>query len=83
MLALLLGRNSLLSLCLLHQPFVGPLHDEIVTAAFQDIEARMNVSPASLPSCCFFTFVNSKQTLTCTAFTKDAVRVAGEPLGSR
>ena len=60
------------------QPFVAPLSEELVPAWFQDLEARADVSLSTLPSCCFFTFVNTRQSLTCAAFSRDAVHVAGE-----
>ena len=59
------------------QPFVGSLEPELIQSWFADLDARVEVSPSCPPSCCFFTFVNSKQSLCCTAFSRDAAHVAG------
>ena len=61
------------------QPFVPSLPAEVMEAWLQDVQQRAAVGSAAeaAPSCCFFTFVNTKQALTCASFTRDASRVAG------
>lgn len=43
----------------------------------REVAARATVSPQSLPSAAFYTFVNTHQSLNCVAFTSDAACVAG------
>lgn len=59
------------------QPHVAPLSEAVTQVWLADLDARCAVSASTLPSCCFFTFVNTKQTLTCASFSADALRVAG------
>ena len=43
-----------------------------------DLAARQAVGPEALPSCAFFTFVNTAQALNCAAFSPDGAHVAGD-----
>ncbi len=54
-----------------------PFSDAVKEAAFADFAARVDASPQELPSCCFFTFVNTRQSLCSMAFSDDAEHVAG------
>lgn len=47
------------------------------TTAQADLEARQAVGSNALPSCAFFTFVNTAQALNCAAFSLDSSRVVG------
>lgn len=42
-----------------------------------DLEARVEVSATALPSCAFFTLVNTAQSLNCAAFTTDSTQLIG------
>ena len=55
-----------------------PLSDRQAAAMLADMGARAAVGPAALPSCAFFTFVNTHQALNCAAFSPDASAVAGD-----
>eukprot|EP00798_Chlamydomonas_sp_ICE-L_P015377 gene15377-21462_t len=60
------------------EPFVPTLPEDLAEQWLRDIEARVHVdnTPQHAPSCCLFTFVNTKHTLTCSAFSRDASKVA-------
>lgn len=53
---------------------VNPAHEAEVLAAMR---ARALPDATHLPSCCFFTFVNTAFGLTCATSTKGATMVAG------
>eukprot|EP00879_Flechtneria_rotunda_P032057 GHRR01035207.1.p1 GENE.GHRR01035207.1~~GHRR01035207.1.p1 ORF type:complete len:254 (+),score=117.21 GHRR01035207.1:136-897(+) len=53
------GRCAPLMLMLLLQIPLLPPHDKLRKATQDDLDARVNVSPLDLPSCCFFTILNS------------------------
>ncbi|MEW5311607.1 MAG: hypothetical protein WDW38_003307 [Sanguina aurantia] len=57
------------------QPWVPPLSEDTRKAWLSDIAARDPVGPGRLPSCCFFTFVNTKGSLNAVSFAKDSSRV--------
>ena len=44
----------------------------------REIGSRATLSSQALPSCAFYTFVNTHQSLNCAAFTSVAACVAGE-----
>ncbi|EFN55699.1 hypothetical protein CHLNCDRAFT_133982 [Chlorella variabilis] len=54
-----------------------PISDEQEGMLMQELQLRQQVSADSLPSCCFFTFFNTHQSLNCVAFSSDAAAVAG------
>ncbi|KAI3425901.1 hypothetical protein D9Q98_007874 [Chlorella vulgaris] len=54
-----------------------PLTDEQELMLTQELQLRQQVSDETLPSCCFFTFFNTHQSLNCVAFSSDAAVVAG------
>ncbi|KAL6765640.1 WD40-repeat-containing domain protein [Haematococcus lacustris] len=56
--------------------WMGVLSEAVQTAWLRDVEARATVSPARLPSCCFFTFANTRQSMTATTFLPDVRKVA-------
>ncbi|KAG1654193.1 hypothetical protein FOA52_004568 [Chlamydomonas sp. UWO 241] len=58
------------------RPHVPPVVEELSQAWLADMGARAALSASRLPSCCFFTFVNSRQALICSTFNRDASRVA-------
>jgi hypothetical protein len=61
--------------CLPAQIPLIPFSDAARRAAFEDIEARATVGPSDLPSCCFFTLTNTRQS--CCSLTFDpAVKYA-------
>ena len=43
----------------------------------EDIEQRMELSSAALPSAIFYTFINTHQTLNCVSFSDDGSLLAG------
>eukprot|EP00878_Enallax_costatus_P005372 GHUV01005641.1.p1 GENE.GHUV01005641.1~~GHUV01005641.1.p1 ORF type:complete len:497 (+),score=116.83 GHUV01005641.1:382-1872(+) len=56
---------------------VLPFHEKHKSRINADLEHRTTVNPADhLPSCCFFTILNSRQTLTALTTSPDAKQVA-------
>ena len=55
-----------------------PQSDRHAASRLADMVARAAVGPTLLPSCAFFTFVNTHQSLNCAAFAPDTTTVAGE-----
>lgn len=53
--------------------------EELLEAQMADIRARVELSSDALPSTIFFTFVNTHQSLNCTAIAPDCSLVAGMP----
>lgn len=53
-----------------------PFSDRVKDQAMLDIEHRAAVGPQQLPTCCFFTLFNTKQTLCSMDFHNDASHVA-------
>jgi hypothetical protein len=53
------------------------LAEEALDARVADVAARAPASPDALPSAAFFTFVNTRQTLTAVTFSADARLVVG------
>jgi len=58
-------------------PLPPPPDGEAVLAIMAALDARQEVGPDALPSCAFFTFVNTAQSLNCAAFTPDSTHLIG------
>ncbi|KAK9861590.1 hypothetical protein WJX84_005823 [Apatococcus fuscideae] len=56
---------------------LAPRSEVLDTAVLNDFENRMDVGPQALPSILFHTFVNTAQSLNCSAFAPDLQAVAG------
>ncbi|KAL4432555.1 hypothetical protein ABPG77_000492 [Micractinium sp. CCAP 211/92] len=54
-----------------------PVDDEQERQLMEELPHRQQLSADALPSCAFFTFFNTHQSLNCVAFTSDAAVVAG------
>jgi hypothetical protein len=58
------------------QAWTPLLSDPALDQWVQDVESRAEVHAGALPSCCFFTFANSRQTLGCAAFSPNVALAA-------
>jgi len=56
-------------------PLLTP-SDQVRQQTFEDIESRTDLTPTDLPSCCFFTLTNTRQSCCCLAFDPAAKTVA-------
>jgi hypothetical protein len=61
-----------------------PASDKVLAAAHEDLSARAAVSPNDLPSCCFFTVVNSRHGgVTAMTVSTDTKHLAGKCVAAR
>eukprot|EP00197_Chlamydomonas_leiostraca_P005250 CAMPEP_0202881366 /NCGR_PEP_ID=MMETSP1391-20130828/36419_1 /ASSEMBLY_ACC=CAM_ASM_000867 /TAXON_ID=1034604 /ORGANISM="Chlamydomonas leiostraca, Strain SAG 11-49" /LENGTH=424 /DNA_ID=CAMNT_0049564039 /DNA_START=6 /DNA_END=1280 /DNA_ORIENTATION=- len=59
-----------------HQPWTPQVAESVVQSWVADVEQRAGVGVAAPPSCCFFTFANSRHMMNCAAFTRDVTYMA-------
>ena len=56
------------------------LTEEELAEQLEDIEKRVQLSAAALPSTAFYTFYNTHQALNCVNFSRNGNMLAGTPL---
>eukprot|EP00983_Pelagomonas_calceolata_P128790 1161545-Pelagomonas_calceolata.AAC.9 len=68
--------NACVRLHVRMQPWVPQwLDTQLEQSWLTDIANRAPVAPASLPSCCLFTFVNARQSLNCATFSSNVTKL--------
>lgn len=55
-----------------------PMPEGLEAELLEDLEHRVSLSDAALPSAVFYTFVNTHQNLNCVNFSSSGAMVAGE-----
>lgn len=55
-----------------------PMPEGLEAELLEDLENRVSLSDAALPSAIFYTFVNTHQTLNCVSFSSNGGMIAGE-----
>ncbi len=54
-----------------------PMPEGLEAELLEDLESRVSLSDAALPSAVFYTFVNTHQSLNCVSFSSDGAMIAG------
>ncbi|EIE22407.1 putative TAF5 [Coccomyxa subellipsoidea C-169] len=54
-----------------------PMPEGLEAELLEDLESRISLSDAALPSAVFYTFVNTHQSLNCVSFSSDGAMIAG------